>query len=84
MNISAFTSRNEFHANLTKTEIRDVSESTKIRRNEMQLKTYIPQNNNKKVLLNLNGRFTTKILHATGHTERILNIMQMLQQKQVK
>jgi len=38
----------------------------------------------KKLLLHLNGRFTTKILHATGLTECILNIMQMLQQKQVK
>lgn len=45
VNISAFISHNKFHANLTKTEIREVSESTKIWRNQMQLKTYIPQNN---------------------------------------
>jgi len=54
VNISAFISHNEFHANLTKTEIREVSESTKTRRNQMQLKAYIPQNNEKK-LLHLNG-----------------------------
>jgi hypothetical protein len=45
VNISAFISHNEFHANMMKTEIREVSESTKTRRNQMQLKTYIPQNN---------------------------------------
>jgi len=45
VNISAFISHNEFHANLMKTEIREVSESTKIRRNQMQMKTYTPQNN---------------------------------------
>lgn len=45
VNISAFVSRNEFHANLMKTEITEVSKSTKIRCNQMQLKTYIPQNN---------------------------------------
>ena len=45
MNISAFVSHNEFHAKLMKTEIKEVSESTKIGRNQMQLKTYIPQNN---------------------------------------